>query len=183
MRRLALLLWSAAMAVAGGCSYAPKFESNTLSCGPGSTCPEGYLCGEGKCWTSHDLSAHRFVGQWVFTAPSALSIACTDGTTNNLPIVGDMMAVLEGTDSDLLATYYCPWDLDVAGVRATLAGGGQTCPFTSTDGKPYKLQGKTFGIQTTDGQSGMSSGMLLAESTIGAGNCNLNFSGSLVKAP
>lgn len=185
MRRGAVRGWMAAvLAVAAtGCAYSPNPMSGALSCGPSNSCPEGYACDQGKCWTPSHFAAKPFIGSWGFTAASTLAVTCSDGTNSNQTLDGDVIEVLPGIDADLLAHYYCSFDLDVngPGTKASLASSGQSCPFVSTDAKAYTVRGKSFDLTTSDGLTGNAAGMLEAQLSVGTGSCNINFSGALVK--
>ena len=86
------------LALAAACGYDPNPESGTLKCGSSNTCPDGYSCRSGLCWKNgaggssgtrrqrgrrrhgRQRGRDKFIGTWMFVAPSTRMIACTDGS-------------------------------------------------------------------------------------------------------
>ena len=205
--RLTIGVLLAALAWMASCTYSPNPESGSLFCGANSSCPKGYNCADGRtCWkdgvkptddagmpidvqkdivTRPDVPGRvlNFVGSWDFVS-GTVSTTCSDNSTDSRPLAGDFMDIGPGTDSDLIASFYCDWKVNVSGTTTMLARPGQTCMTTSM-GAVFTWTVVNFNFSTSDGQSGMlNSRINAAYNNAGdVGTCMLTISGGLVRSP
>jgi hypothetical protein len=183
----------ALVVAAAGCGYAPNFESGTLHCSSSHTCPQGYTCAtDNTCWKNGATlpgATDMFIGHWVYDATSRLQQTCTDGTNTPSTLAGDYVDINSGTDSELLATYFCNWKLDLAATDKTTTTivAGQTCMTHDATGTiSFTLHGQSFKFTTTDGATATLSAVFPAEfkKVIGTmGTCQFTVTGRLVYTP
>jgi hypothetical protein len=141
MRRPIALL-ALGLALAATACYAPDLSSGTLQCGSSNNCPDGYRClaADQTCWKNGEspatgrssLDPTSFVGRWAFSKAATLTSSCTDGSNDKY--MPDYVDLTTSTTSDLVGSYDCGWQLDIAGndETASLAPSG-TCMTTTTD--------------------------------------------------
>jgi len=191
----------ATLAWLSSCTYSPSPESGMLLCGARGACPKGYTCADGRtCWkegetpdggTVKDASSRPdapprlrpFVGTWDFVS-GTVSTMCSDGSKDTRPLAGDFMDVDVSPDSDLIASFYCDWHLNVVGSSTVLSRPAQTCMTTSA-GTIFTWTVATFEFATSDGQNGtLSSRIGAAYNNSGMlGTCMLTIAGALTHAP
>jgi hypothetical protein len=144
-----------ATAAIAACSYSPSFESGTLMCGPGASCPENYHCMASYCYRDGEGGAGgasggrgggggsggggggtsgvaKFIGKWNFVSPAKRVRNCPPSVVNEmvaLPVdADDFIDIAAGTAGSLAAYYYCDWNVDVnAAGTATVLRPGQSC--------------------------------------------------------
>jgi hypothetical protein len=124
-----------------------------------------------------------FVGTWDFIS-GTVSTMCSDGSKDTRPLAGDFMDVDVSPDSDIIASFYCDWHLNVVGGSTTLSRPAQTCMTTSM-GTVFTWTVATFEFATSDGQSGtLNSRIGAAYNNSGMlGTCTLTIAGALTHAP
>lgn len=185
-------------AAAAGC-YAPNPASGTLKCGPNFSCPEGYTCAaDNTCWkssgggstgtggTGGTVTPETFVNHWVFDATSTLSIMCSDNSMSTKSLKDDFVDVYGGVASDLIASYYCDWDMTVNGNKANIVA-NQSCSSTDmASGTQFTWYGDAFTLQTSDGkkatlQATISADYVDVDTT--TGSCTLRIAGTLNATP
>lgn len=132
-----------------GC-YNPEIVSGSLRCGSGSSCPADFSCRpDMTCWKNGEVPATApsgadtasFVGHWLFTKVATNATTCTDGSHDSRTLENDYVEVSKGGKGDLLANYYCDWDLNLAtnGASGTLVPGG-SCTTTAPDTATGKVK-------------------------------------------
>jgi len=189
----ALLAAALSTLAASGCGYSPNPESGTLACGPGDTCPEGYMCaGDGTCWrgggptTCGTTAAEKLIGHWVFVAPSRRIIVCSDGTGLNEEWTGDYVDVDTGGSAALRAFYYCDLDLDIGATASTVLRPSGSCNAQDTLDPTitYTWTAQIFTLSTGDGCSGTLAASIpfVATDPAGSVSCTMDFTGTLTKS-
>jgi hypothetical protein len=173
----------AATAAIAACSYSPSFESGTLLCGPGASCPENYHCMANYCYRDGEVTGTagsgggsggrggaggtgggdpkaKFIGRWNFVAPAQRVRVCP-GVNETVPLpvdADDFITIGAGSGGVALsAFYYCDWNLDLnAAGTATVIRAGQSCSDVDTSIPPYTFTwtGQSFTLTTSDGRSG-----------------------------
>jgi hypothetical protein len=132
-------------------------------------------------------AALKFEGQWVFAAGSSVMVSCSDGSSSNIALVGDTIPIVAGATADIIADYYCPWNLNVAsnGTSTNIVP-GQSCQVVSSTNTLYTYFGDSFALSTSDGASATLNAKFSAtyQDVGGAtGTCTLQTSGTLTKSP
>jgi hypothetical protein len=199
----------AAVAWLTSCTYSPSPESGKLLCGPGFSCPKGYTCANRQtCWkegetpppgdggggeaaievvTRPDVAVaprlRPFVGTWNFVS-GTVSTMCSDNSRDTRALAGDFMDIDVSADSDLIASFYCDWHLNVVAGSTVLSRPGQTC-MTVSNGTQFTWTVATFEFATSDGQNGtLNSRIGAAYNNNGmVGTCMLTIAGGLTHAP
>ena len=189
----ALLAVALSTLAASACGYSPNPESGTLACGPGATCPEGYMCAsDGYCWrgdvptTCGNTATEKLIGHWVFVSPSRRKIICTDGFAEDIAWTGDYVDVEEGGPAPLRAFYYCDLDLDVGATGSTVLRAGSVCsaPNPNDPTVTYTWTPAIFTLSTSNGCSGTLAASIpyTAVSAAGTFSCTMDFTGTLTKS-
>ncbi|HEX4403516.1 MAG TPA: hypothetical protein VH560_01730 [Polyangia bacterium] len=195
MRR-ALALLTLGLALAATACYAPDLSSGTLQCGSSNNCPDGYRCltADQTCWKNGEspatgrsaLNATSFVGRWIFSKAATVTSSCTDGST--MKSMPDYVDVTTSTTSDLVGSFYCGWQLDIApnGETATLSPSAM-CTTASNDGTgQFTWTAKSFTFtKTGDGAAVLNAHLssnfqsLVACVTGCSGSCTVDITGAL----
>jgi hypothetical protein len=130
----------------------------------------------------------NFVGRWTFT-DGTLHIECSDNTVDNRFLgpsdagPADYLDVDVGDFSDLIVSYYCAWDVDVAGTQ-TVVLPDQSCS-SASGGTTFVWSAETFTLSTQNGQMGTVTSNIEATYTDanGPGTCSLQVNGSVRRSP
>jgi hypothetical protein len=199
MQKVRAFLLLALSASALAC-YSPNPESGALMCSADQPqCPQGYYClsASNTCWKKGQAPGDggvggdagrpvdKFVGQWTFDSTGKLDETCTAMPTTSSSLSGDFVDVALGTSSDLIATYYCPWNLNLVASDRTKASiiAGQSCQTTSGT-TPITMHGDAFDFQTADGASATMSASFTAVYVSGpALTCTFKVTGKLARMP
>jgi hypothetical protein len=206
----------ATLAWLSSCTYSPSPKSGLLFCGPGGACPKGYGCADGRtCWkegetpplpdgggleTAVDLVTRAdapvaprlrpFVGSWDFES-GTVSTTCSDNSRDTRLLAGDFLDIDVGTDSDLVASFYCDWKLNLVAGSTVPSRPAQTCTTISKDTE-FTWTLVSFEFTTGDGQNAtLLSRINAAYKNTGVGTCMLTIAGEaggvsravLIKAP
>jgi hypothetical protein len=189
-----------ATAAIAACSYSPSFESGTLLCGPGASCPEGYHCMANYCYRDGEGGSGggggggtggsnnaKFIGRWNF-ATGAQRMRVCPGVNETVPLpvdANDFITIMAGAVSPLAGYYYCDWNLDVSG-NATALRAGQSCTAVDTSQVPpvtFTWTGESFTLTTSNGTTGTIDASIPYSytSTAGTGSCTATFTGPVMK--
>jgi hypothetical protein len=130
----------------------------------------------------------NFVGLWTFTQ-GTLHIECSDMSVDNQPLgptdagPADYLVADVGVNADLIVSYYCRWDVNVAGGQ-TVVLPGQSCS-SSSGGTNFTWSATSMTLSTQDGQTGTVTSTIAATYTdaMGPGTCTLQVNGSVRRSP
>jgi hypothetical protein len=186
----------AALLGGGACAYAPSLDNGSLQCAEDQSCPKGYACASDfTCWKSGESPditdpLSLYAGTWTFGADGTLDANCTDGSATT-SLQGITIPVTE-SGSEVVASYYCDWNLHLAQDGSAVIDPGQSCMRTVMDTTTnetfrYTWSGNAFTLDTADGLNATVSGHVSGPftssggSSPSSGSCDGTFSGSLKK--
>jgi hypothetical protein len=130
--------------------------------------------------------ADKFVHHWVFDSTGVLTQTCPNMPVTNTSLAGDFIDVVPGTTSDLVASYYCPWNLNLVASDKTKASivAGQSCVTPTTmAGVTINMHGDAFDFTTSDGLSATVSASFTGQYSSPSLTCTFKVTGKLAPMP